>query len=384
MNLTSLIVAGLISSLGVSFATLAADTAAPAPRRANPVILDPVSAKNLGLETAEAEEQSFENTMTTLGRVEVFPGKRAVVTSRVSGRVLEVPAYPDRAVKKGDPLVIIESRQPGSPGTQITLTAPIDGLVTDLIAVPGESVNPDKPLLSLVDLSIVHALAQVPEHLADQIRPGQKVRFRSPGWPGEVWTTKVEHLGATADPTTGTLEAACHVNNEGTWLRPGMRGEFEFVTSSRPNVLAVPRSAVQQDGLNRFVFVADYELTNAYVKTPIVTGAENEQFVEVLQGLFPGDAVVTKGAYPLAFAGKGTVSLKEAMDAAHGHSHNEDGSEMGGDAEHAHGSDDEHAHGPAATSLWTWFFAGTTGVLALLLVAQTLRRRGPGKASGHA
>ncbi|MBN9689187.1 MAG: efflux RND transporter periplasmic adaptor subunit [Verrucomicrobia bacterium] len=382
MNLTFLLIAGLISNLGVSFAAGADDAAAAAQRRANTVILDPVSAKNLGLETAEAEEQSFENTLTTLGRVEVFPGKRAVVTSRVPGRVLEVPAYPDRAVKKGDPLVIIESRQPGSPSTEITLTAPIDGLVTDLIAVPGESVHPDKALLSLVDLSIVHALAQVPEHLADQILPGQKVRFRSPGWPGEVWTTKVEHLGATADPTTGTLEAACHINNEGTWLRPGMRGEFEFVTSSRPNVLSVPRSAVQQDGLSRFVFVADYELTNAYVKTPIVTGAENEQFVEVVQGLFPGDAVVTKGAYPLAFAGKGTVSLKEAMDAAHGHAHNEDGSEMTAEADHAHEA--ATAHGPAATSPWTWFFAGTTGVLAVLLVAQSLRRRGSGKDSGHA
>ncbi|MDA7523072.1 hypothetical protein N8535_01410, partial [bacterium] len=42
----------------------------------------------------------------------------------------------------------------------------------------------------------------------------------------------------------------------------------------------------------------------------------------------PGDEVVTRGAYPLAFAGNGGISLKEALDAAHGHEHNEDGSEM--------------------------------------------------------
>jgi len=368
---------------GLTFAAESGRSSEATQRRANTVILDEASVKNLGLQTAEAEEQHFEETLFTLGRVDVLPGKRAVVTSRIPGRVVKVMAYPDRSVKKGDPLVVIESRQPGDPPPEITLVAPIDGLVTELIAVPGEPVSPDKPLLALVDLSIVHALAQIPEHLADQILPGQKVRFTAPGWPGEVWTTKVEHLGALADAVSGTIEAACHVNNEGTWLRPGMRGEFQFVTRVRPNVLAIPRAAVQQDGPSRFVFVADFELTNAFVKVPIVTGAQNDRFIEVLQGLFPGDYVVTHGAYPLAFAGRGTVSLKDALDAAHGHSHNEDGSEMTTEA-------DAQAHEQGTTAgkkpTLTWFLAGTSSLLLGLLVAQTIRHRAttPRKDQPHA
>ena len=89
-----------------------------------------------------------------------------------------------------------------------------------------------------------------------------------------------------------------------------------------------------------------------------------------------GDEVVTKGAYSIAFAGR-AVSLKEALDAAHGHPHNEDGSEMtkeqiaaaaaGGAAGHTH----DHAEEGGAL-LWKI----TTGVLAALLVAQALMRKG--------
>lgn len=348
-------------------------------RQANTVILDATAVKNLGLETAEVEERPFEETLFSLGRIDVLPGKRAVVTSRIPGRVVKVLAYPDQAVKTGDPLVVIESRQPGDPPPEITLTAPMDGLVTELIAVPGEPVSPDRPLLAIVDLSVVHAVARVPEQFTDQILQGQTVRVTSPGWPGEVWKTRVEHLGALADAASGTIEAVCHVNNEGTWLRPGMRAEFQFVTRSHPNVLVIPRSAVQGEGAQRFVFRTDEELPHTFVKTPIVVGDENDQFAEVKQGLFAGDEVVTRGAYPLAYAGRGTVSLKEALDAAHGHPHNEDGSEITGNQPDDHGHAHGHAPGQASGAFTplTWFFAATSVLLLGLLVAQTLRRPSP-------
>jgi hypothetical protein len=57
-------------------------------------------------------------------------------------------------------------------------------------------------------------------------------------------------------------------------------------------------------------------------------GEQNDGYIEIVSGLFPGDEVVTQGSYSLGFAGGGSISLKEALDAAHGHEHNEDGSEM--------------------------------------------------------
>ncbi len=357
----------------VALGRLGAVDAEKAARLANTVFLDATGVKNLRLEMAEAEERTFDETLHVLGRAEVFPGKRQFVSSRVAGRAVQVLAVVDHEVKAGDPLVVVESRQAGDPPPRVTLVAPIAGYVVELSVSPGDPVSPEKPLLAIVDLSRVHALARVPEHHANRLRRGLKVRVTSPGWPGEVWESEIAHLGVMADPDSGTLEAACYVDNEGTWLRPGMRVEFDIVTRTRPGLMSVPRSAVQGEGANRFVFVADDAVTNAFVKVPVVVGAVNDQYAEIPEGLFPGDRVVTAGAYSLAYAGKGNVSLKDALDAAHGHEHNEDGSEKvagaSGEAGHAH---DVAGHGASAgaggRSALLWFSLAGNGVLLVLLL----------------
>ena len=72
----------------------------------------------------------------------------------------------------------------------------------------------------------------------------------------------------------------------------------------------------------------DFDLTNAFVKTPVEVGEMNDRFVEITNGLLPGDSVVTRGAYSLSFRRGSSVSLKAALDAAHGHEHAADGSEL--------------------------------------------------------
>jgi multidrug efflux pump subunit AcrA (membrane-fusion protein) len=362
-------------SILVAGAALHAAEPSVGPRKAkkpaNMVILDEVGVKNLNLELVEATQEQFEDTIFALGRIETLPGKRAVLSSRIAGRALKVLAKPDHEVKAGDPLVVVESRQAGDPPPSVTLTAPISGFIIELAVAPGDPVSPDRPLLAIVDLSTVYALAAVPEHLADQIRRGQRARVTAPGWPGEVWETQVEHIGAMADATAGKIEAAFHINNEGLWLRPGMRVEFNLVTRTRTDVLAVPREAVQGEGADRFVFIQDISMKNAFMKAPVVIGAENDRFTEILQGVFEGDSVVTRGSYSLSFAGKGSVSLKEALDAAHGHEHNEDGSEIApeqkaaGHTDHD-GHDHESTNGNGISALTIFSLAGNAILLVLL------------------
>ncbi len=349
------------------------------------IILDEAGVKNLRLETAEATEDNFSQNILALGRIEVFPGRLHIVSSRIPGRATKVNVKPDQAVQAGDELIVLESRQPGDPPPSITLTAPSAGLIADMTVAPGKPVSPDDSLLSIVDLAVVHAIAQVPEHFAGLLKPGQKAHIRVPGYPDKTFAATLEHLGAMADAQTATLEAAFHVDNPDGLLRPGMRAEFRIETSSRENVMSVPREAVQGEGASRYVYVADFELENAFEKVPVEIGEENEARIEIVNGLFPGDTVVTRGAYALGFAGKGSVSLKEALDAAHGHAHAEDGSELSGeehgdhdheDDGHDHGDHDHTANAGGFTPL-TWFFAGLSGLLLVLLMLSTAFRQRP-------
>jgi membrane fusion protein, heavy metal efflux system len=344
-------------------------------RLENTVVLDAVGVQHLGIETAEAAEESFEETFVALGHIEVLPGKRSVISSRIPGRAFSVLALPDQQVQEGDELVWVESRQPGDPPPQVMLPAPMSGLIAKVNIAPGQPVSPDDSLIEIVDLSVVEAAARVPEHLAGGLKKGVKARIRVSAFAQETFEAELAHLGVYADGEAGTVEAAFHVANKDLRLRPGMRAEFSIVTKVREGALAIPRAALLGSAGARFVFIKDYELENAFVKLPVEAGVMNDKFVEIKQGLLPGDEVVVRGGYSLSFAGKGSVSLKEALDAAHGHPHNEDGTEMTKEQLAASGGSAAGGGMAGRHSHWntpTLFFAATTGILLMLLVALSM------------
>jgi hypothetical protein len=166
-----------------------------------------------------------------------------------------------------------------------------------------------------------------------------------------------------------------------------MRAEFSIVLSNRAGVTSVPRSALQGDAANRFIYVEDFELPHAFVKSPVVVGQINDRFVEILSGVLPGDKVVTRGAYSLAFAGAGSISLKEALDAAHGHEHAADGSELTPEkrAELARakaGVAGAHNHASGGGSMFWKIVSGV--LLLLLIVSASFNRRGAVPKPGEA
>lgn len=366
----------ILSLFSAVFVAAQANAAETSTRKANLVVLDATGVQNLRIETAIAEPGDFEETIFALGRIDVYPGSRAVISSRISGRALEVFIKHDHPVNKGDVAIVIESRQFDDPPPKINLIAPISGLVSATFVVPGEPVNPDKTLAEILDLSEVYALARVPEHLAARLKSGQKARITAPAVSGEVFQADLEHLGVMADPESGTVEAAFHVKNPSLKLRPGMRAEFSIVVEKRTGVVSIPRTALQGDPASRFVYVKDFDLPNAFLKTPVVVGQSNDNRVEIVRGLLPADEVVIQGVYSLAFAGGGSVSLKEALDAAHGHAHNADGSEIsaeknqapaGGKPNREHGHNHDGGHSP--------FWMIVSGVLFVLLLGVAFSKK---------
>ena len=347
-------------------------------RAANTVVLDENGVKNLKIETVETEETDFEETIFSLGRIAVIPAKRAVVSSRVPGRVIEIKATLGDLVQNGADVAKIESRQPGDPPPSIVLKAPLGGLVTASDARIGEPVDPDKALLEITDLSEVFAVARVPEHLAGKLKAGAVAHIRVSALPEEKFDGTLLRFGTAADKESGTLDAVFRLPNPSLTLRPDMRAEFSIVLAKREGVVTVPRAALQGDALSRFVYVEDFGLKNAYVKTLVVTGAQNDRFVEIVSGLLPGDKVVTRGAYSLAFAGKGSVSLKEALDAAHGHEHSADGGELTDAQKAAKGKGGEEGHehgtGKGGVGMLTIFSFAGNGLLLVLLVVSMMRK----------
>ena len=356
-----------------SFLSLVQAAEEPAQDTSSFISIKPEGMKNLGIQYAEVDTMDFERTIFAIGNITEIPHNHSVLSSRIAGRILEINAFEGDQVKKGDVLMRVESRQPGSPPPVIDLKAPGSGLLFTSHVKLGEPVEPAKEMMDIVDLSEVWAIAQVPEDVMSQIKPGTKAHIRIPALGNDVIDGELLRFDTKADSQGATIGAIFKVKNKSIRLRPGMRAEFSIVTSSREDVMAVPKEALQGDAANRVVFIKHLELPNAFTRMEVETGEKNDRYVEIISGLFPGDEVVTQGSYALSFSTGGGLSLKEALDAAHGHEHNEDGTKIEGKAGAHDGHDDANGGSSNATSTLTLFLGATSIILMILLIISGIK-----------
>lgn len=381
------------------FALLFTITSIHAATNSDTIVLDETGVKNLRIETVEAAESVFETTTFALGVTEAMPEKRSILSSRIAGRVAETKLTVGTYVTKDEKLVLIESRQPGDPPPAVWLTAPADGTILSVGTVLGSPVEPSDTLAEIADLGTMFVIATVPQVIAAKIKQGTRAKIRFPVRPDQEYTATLLKFAACPCPDPAcalgqdvstrsnekesgdrtTAGVVLTLENPDNQLRPGMNAECQIILNRRENVLSVPRNALQGEPSNRFVYVKHFDLPNAFIKTPVQVGEINDRYVEIITGLFPADEVVTKGAYSLSFAGGGGgVSLKEALDAAHGHEHAEDGGELTPEKraemeakKRAVSGLPPETSGGGASRVWMYVSAG----LFLLLIASLFTRK---------
>ncbi len=288
--------------------------AAPA---TGPVRLTQMMVRNLDLQTAEVELRPLEKVFPALGIVEPEPGKITAITSRVAGRITRLAVHDGQRVKAGDFLLEVESRVVADPPPKLIFTAPRDGVVLETNVLPGGAVEPDKILLTLIDLSEVDVVAQVHEGQVAAVQPGQTVRIRALAYPHEPFTGVVKTTAANLNPANGTLRVFVHTNNPAAKLLPGMRAQLSFVIEESETAVVVPREAVLGENGDFFVFRQIMTAPFAYERTPVELGLRDDRFIEIVEGVLPGDRVVTRGNYQLQFVGGGAAQIEDD----HGHAH---------------------------------------------------------------
>lgn len=383
--------------LSISAATLIAFASVWAAQAIEPVILTEQGVQNLGIETAVVEEADFEITTFALGRTEAIPEKRSVLSSRIAGRVAETQLKIGAYVEKGEKLILLESRQPGDPPPTVWLTAPASGTIISVNTSLGAPVEASDSLAEIADLGTIYLIATLPQATAGKIKQGSQARVRFPIRPDKEYTATLLKFAACPCPDPAcalgqnlstrsndnevdlnTAGVVFTIENPDNQLRRGMNAECTIIMGKRDAVLSVPREAIQGSPSSRHVYVKHMSIPNAFDRVNVTTGITSGNRIEILDGLFSGDEVVTRGSYSLGFAGGGGgVSLKEAMDAVHGHEHNADGSEPTPEqlAAAKAGGGDAHGHDEEGISMREMLLMISTGILAILLVVVSMRRR---------
>ncbi len=268
---------------------------------AGPVEVSEVAQRNLGLTLAEAELRSVETTLRVIGEIQADPARSGAVSSRIPGRVSAVYAREGERVEKGQQLVEVESLQLGDPPPRARYGSPVGGVVTDRHVVVGDEVEPNRHLFEVANLSEVLAVGRVFEGQIGQVSIGQRVRVRVPSYPEEFFDGVVERLGGKLDPASRSLAVYVRVINTDGRLRPHMRTTLSLITGGAEFALAIPRRAVLGEAGRLYVFVQDEENDELFERRPLLLGVSNDRFVEVVEGLSPGERVVDEGNYSLQY-----------------------------------------------------------------------------------
>jgi len=269
---------------------------------ASPIVqVSPQARANLGLEVVEATIRPMESTLAVIGEIAPIPNRAGAVTSRIAGRVVWIGVAEGDRVRKGEPVVEVESLQLGDPPPRARYSAPISGRVIDRHVVPGDSVEPNGHLLEVADLGEVLAVGHLFAGQIGRVMVGQKARVRVPSYPDAVFEGEVERVGSALDTATRSLPVYVRVPNPQTKLLPRMPAELAVVVASADAALAVPRSALLGEFGNEFVFVEHDPGQGLFKRVPVVRGVDDDQFVEIVEGVLPGDRVVTVGNYSLQF-----------------------------------------------------------------------------------
>jgi cobalt-zinc-cadmium efflux system membrane fusion protein len=185
---------------------------------------------------------------------------------------------------------------PSDPTVGVAIRAGVAGTVVERNVLVGQEVRQDAtvPLLTISNLETVWVLADVYEQDLSLLSPGAAVNVKVAAYPGEAFPGTIGHLGDVVDPTSRTVKLRCVVPNPDSRLKPEMFAKIELTGTGGKKVIVVPSRAVLNDSEHSRVVVADAD--NLFRMRVVQVGPETGGVVRVIEGLRPGEHVVTEGA----------------------------------------------------------------------------------------
>ena len=314
--------------------------------------LDQKEQANIGVETVEVSRRNLQRALMAVAKVDEPETQLASISARIGGRIdklyldftgqqvrrgqiiaslyspevfstaeeyrlalenrkrLGVGAEP-LAVSGADDLVNASRRRlelwgltpqqldeiatSAKPQIDLPIYSTVSGIVTERKVTQGQYVNAGEVLFTVTDLSTIWVKADVYQPDLPSVRTGQSVEITSDSLPGTTLHGRVGFLDTSINPQTRTASARIEVPNPSMRLRPGMFVQVKFAAPAGHDVLAIPRSAVLDTGMRKFVYVA--KGNGEFEGRQVQLGPAGTDYYPVLTGLKEGERIVSQGSF---------------------------------------------------------------------------------------
>jgi len=180
------------------------------------------------------------------------------------------------------------------------IVAPFDGTIDAVLAEAGTVVSAGmSPVFRLVNLSNMYLKADVAEGYLNDVVAGKKVLVNFPVLGLEVPST-IRSVGRYINPDNRTFSIEVDLPNNKAQIKPNLTAQININDYTNDQALLVPQSVISENAAGeQYVYTTLYDQDrnqSLAKKRIVVTGKTEGDFVEILQGIQPGDTVIAEGA----------------------------------------------------------------------------------------
>ncbi len=299
------------------------------------IIMLPSGSPNvIGVETETVRQQPLIRTLRVSGVIDDDDSKHRILSATAEGRIDQLSVNFDGAVvTAGQPLASIFSRpllaaaaeyrlivkqdntalegarnrllRLGLTDAQIMkipgrrdddmhfeLLAPMTGTVVKRYVYEGQYVAEGEKLFELADFSTMWFQFIAYEQDLPFLHIGQQVEISTASLPGKTFPAKIKFINPNLDDMTRSARIRVEIDNTERLVKHKLYAQAKVQTDA-PQVLAVARSAVLWPGKSPRVYVEKEK--GVYEQRNVKLGRTGDDLWEVLDGLQPGERVVTRG-----------------------------------------------------------------------------------------
>ena len=251
---------------------------------------------------------TIENSVVING--EVLARNQVSIFPVMAGKLVEVRLGIGDRVNRGDVVAMIDPSRPGEVYSHSPVVSPISGTVLQAPYNIGDTLSPQSAVYVVGDLSSLRIETFIPERFVLSIRQGLGAQVWLEAIPDEIFYAEIDEVSPVLNPASRTLRILLRIverpsgnaiisgqlvnfSRPGGRIMAGMFATISLVTLTRADVPVIPRGSVISTYGSWIVFTVDED--GIARRQEVELGIENEELVEVLSGLMPGDRIVSAG-----------------------------------------------------------------------------------------
>lgn len=176
---------------------------------------------------------------------------------------------------------------------KMNVKAPFTGIIVNLPHYTKDvELASGSSIASIMNYEQMIMEINLPESAINEVKPGQEVAITHYTLPKDTIQGKISELSPAISPETRTFKGKLLIDNKDLKLRPGMFVKADIVVDQAENTIVIPKEIVMNNRGRKYVFVVERGIA---LWRNIRTGLEDNDNIEVLEGLNLQDQLVTRG-----------------------------------------------------------------------------------------